>query len=307
MAAWTHAARVEAPARRSAAPGPRRAPLGAAARALPAASSGSACSRVLLVGRRRAQRRRPAAEHADRELGQQRLELEAENALLESKVSSTLARPRIERRRGRSSGSSPPADRRTSSSAASGDRRGLVNRRIRLLFVVLALALRRDARARASGSRACARSRSRWRGAAAADGRAARPARHDLRPQRRSARARRAGDDGLRRPDAGAATARGRARRRAGPRRRRGEDLPGARGPQRRFVYLQRKADRRKADALRARELAGVGFYRRSGAAIRRARRGAGARLRGRRQPRARGARALARRALLAGGPAARP
>ena len=132
--------------------------------------------------------------------------------------------------------------------------------------------------------------------AARDDGDPRRP-RHDLRPDGRAARDRRADDDRLRRPARGA---RIRARPRSRPRRRSALDAntlyPLLADRARHFVYVQRKADPAKAAQLERRGLPGLGFYP-GGAALLPAeeRRGARARLRGRRQQRARRARALAR------------
>ena len=123
-------------------------------------------------------------------------------------------------------------------------------------------------------------------------------ARHDLRPDGRAARDRRAGDHRVRRPAARQESEAGRARSGAGARRRLGDALSAARRPD--AALRLREAEGRSCEGGRAGEAeAGRPRLLRRGAALLPAagRRRARARLRRRRQRRARGARALARQA----------
>ena len=84
-------------------------------------------------------------------------------------------------------------------------------------------------------------------------------ARHDLRPHRRPARDRRADDDDLRRPEAGAQRARDRARGARHPRRRRRTSLyPELLNKKSQFVYVARFADPAKAALFLKKGFAGV-------------------------------------------------
>ena len=141
------------------------------------------------------------------------------------------------------------------------DRRA--NSRIRLLVAGVRRAVRGDAR---PGGVDPGRRRLRVRGdgveAAAGDDRDPRGPRHDLRPDRRAARDRRAGDDGLRRsaPRRRPEEGRGQGRRRllgVDP----DELYPASRDRTKRFVYVERKADPVKAKALQRLGVAGIGFY----------------------------------------------
>lgn len=107
MAGWTSAARVEAPA--VARPRPRRASA-QPRRRLAGSVVWIGVLAVLLVGVVAVNVAVLRLNMQIEQLGQQRLELEAENALLESQVSSTLAPARIEREARTKLGLEPAAE-----------------------------------------------------------------------------------------------------------------------------------------------------------------------------------------------------
>jgi cell division protein FtsL len=96
MASWTSAAHIDATAVPQARPRPRRASV-APRRRLAGGVVWIGLLAVLLVGVVAVNVAVLRLNMQIEKLGQQRLELEAQNALLESKVSSTLAPARIER------------------------------------------------------------------------------------------------------------------------------------------------------------------------------------------------------------------
>jgi hypothetical protein len=108
MAAWTNTARVEAPA--LPAPRPRRAARPAPRRGLAGGVVWIGLLAVLLVGVVALNVAVLRLNMKLEELGQARLELEAQNALLSSKVSSAVAPPVIERRARNELGLVPAAD-----------------------------------------------------------------------------------------------------------------------------------------------------------------------------------------------------
>ena len=144
------------------------------------------------------------------ELGRDRADLRAENAALAAQLSSAAASPRIQTvaaRAARARAGELRADDLREASAVRTPVTRLVNRRIRLFLAVLTLAFG-GLLMRATwlqGVRAESLSNAR---PDAAPRRRHDPgrSRHDLRPQGRRARDRRAGDDRLREPDAGHAS-----------------------------------------------------------------------------------------------------
>lgn len=109
MAGWTSAAQVEAPAVSRPQPRPRRASA-APKRRLAGGVVWIGLLAVLLVGVVAVNVAVLRLNMQIEKLGQQRLELEAQNALLESKVSSTLAPARIERQARTRLGLQPAAE-----------------------------------------------------------------------------------------------------------------------------------------------------------------------------------------------------
>ena len=109
MASWTSAARVEAPAVPQPRPRPRRASA-APRRRLAGSVVWIGLLAVLLVGVVAVNVAVLRLNMQIEQLGQQRLELEAKNALLESQVSSTLAPARIEREARTKLGLEPAAE-----------------------------------------------------------------------------------------------------------------------------------------------------------------------------------------------------
>ena len=97
MASWTSAAHVDATAVPQARPRPRTRASAAPRRRLAGGVVWIGLLAVLLVGVVAVNVAVLRLNMQIEKLGQQRLELEAQNALLESKVSSTLAPARIER------------------------------------------------------------------------------------------------------------------------------------------------------------------------------------------------------------------
>ena len=222
--------------------------------------------------------------------------LRAENAALQSQLSSRLASPRIQalaRTAGRPR--RRPIPRRSATSTSRAEPRRARSRPIAasaccsrsssLVFAAIA-----RAGGLAAGRRG-GRSRSMRAEPAPRDADDPGRPRDDLRPHRRPARDRRADDDGLRRPAAGART---RAPSRCAAhdvarRRRRTRSTRRSLDKKQRFVYVA--ALRRSRQGRAAREEAaspGSASTPRSGAPIRSTRRGAGDRLRGRRQRRPR-------------------
>ena len=235
MASWAapHASRRRA-SRGRATPATRRWPR-RAGRARSAASSGSSSLAVLLAGIVAVNVAVLQLNVRLDELGRERVQLRGrhESAQLPAlerlgERPDRVAGPREARPRARRPGADLP--RAAGAADAMNERRS--NRRIRLLLGVFALVFagtlgprrlapgRAGLDARADGGAP----------AAADDGDPGRP-RDDLRPDGRAARDRRAGDDGLRRPAQREAAAPGRARRREGARRGRGDALPAARRP----------------------------------------------------------------------------
>ena len=109
MASWTSAARIEAPAVPHPRPRPRRASA-APRRRLAGSVVWIGLLAVLLVGVVAVNVAVLRLNMQIEQLGEQRLELEAKNALLESQVSSTLAPARIEREARTKLGLEPAAE-----------------------------------------------------------------------------------------------------------------------------------------------------------------------------------------------------
>ena len=109
MAAWTEAARLEAPAAAQARPRPRRV-AAAPRRRLAGGVVWIGFVAVLLVGVVALNVAVLRLNMQIEQLGEQRLELEAENALLASKVSSAVAPARIEKKARNGLGLVPAAD-----------------------------------------------------------------------------------------------------------------------------------------------------------------------------------------------------
>ena len=108
MAAWTDVARVEAPI--LARPRPRRASAAAPRRRLAGSVVWIGVLAVLLVGIVALNVAVLRLNMQVERLGEQRLQLQAENALLESKVSSTVAPARIEQKARTKLGLQPAGD-----------------------------------------------------------------------------------------------------------------------------------------------------------------------------------------------------